>query len=436
MTGLGNLTRLGNVQPTLSGRSSVTTTAGQPGRRWALVRRTFGIVALVLVVVLSGACDLVGLGGDDATPTPIRPRPTPPPVSSPESSPTPEPIATETPLPTATPVPNLGRREVERLVWSNVSSCAEQLARAGQGTGPEAGGVDTGVTVIIEVVISSRYSPAANTWLVEVSNNEPALTFGIWEVVDTTGQVIPLDDVALSIATPGATCGLPSAYLATSLTPPRLLMATPTPLPEPTATPAPVVDSLERAALTVWTGVYNCYGHFPDFSSFQAFAAGPRTWTVEGKSGVTHYGLWQVDAFTEAITPLDELAVQAQERCALRDRLPTVVSGDQARLRVWIALYDCYPETVIGESDIPIPPEDFFQAFQESAERWVVEGKGETERVKEITQTEQGTTETSTVGATPVTFYGLWKVDTDTGDITALNARARNIIERNCFRPL
>ena len=55
--------------------------------------------------------------------------------------------------------------------------------------------------------------------------------------------------------------------------------------------------------------MYNCYGHFPDFSSFQAFQAGPNTWTVEGKSGIIHYGLWQVDAFTEVVTPLDELAM-------------------------------------------------------------------------------------------------------------------------------
>ena len=56
LTGLGNLARLGNVQATPSGRSSVTTIAGQSGRRWALVRWTFGIVAIVLVVVLIGAC--------------------------------------------------------------------------------------------------------------------------------------------------------------------------------------------------------------------------------------------------------------------------------------------------------------------------------------------------------------------------------------------
>ena len=271
---------------------------------------------------------------------------------------------------------------------------------------------------------------------VDVSNNEPALTFGVWEVVDTTGQVIPLDIVALSIATPGATCGLPSAYLATSLTPPRLLTATPTPPPEPTPTPAPVVDSPERAALDVWTSVYNCYSHFPEFSSFQAFVAGPNTWTVEGKSGITHYGLWQVDAFTGTITPLDELAIQAQQRCALQDTLPAVVSGDQARLRVWIAIYDCFPEPVLGADPNPIPPEDFFQAFQESPERWVVEGKGETERVIEVTQTEQGSTETSTVGATPTTYYGLWKVDTATGEITALDTIARDIQERICFKPL
>ncbi|MCZ6892055.1 MAG: hypothetical protein O7F09_06025, partial [Chloroflexi bacterium] len=181
------------------------------------------------------------------------------------------------------------------------------------------------------------------------------MTFGIWEVSDSTREVFPLDGIARSIATPELICALPISTLASSPSPPRFLAPTPTPAPAPTPMPAPAVDSSERAALTVWTSVYNCYGHFPDFSSFQAFQAGPNTWTVEGKSGITHYGLWQVDAFTKAITPLDELAVQAQERCTSEVTLPAVVSGEQAELRVWIAIYDCYPLLQQGSSPIPRP---------------------------------------------------------------------------------
>ena len=110
--------------------------------------------------------------------------------------------------------------------------------------------------------------------------------------------------------------------------------------------------------------------------------------------------------------------------------------SEQARLRVWIAIYDCYPQPVLGESDKPIPPEDFFQAFQESAERWVVEGKGDVELEVEVTTTELGATETFTETLENLTFYGLWEVDTDTGQITARDSEAKSIQELSCFNPL
>ena len=206
--------------------------------------------------------------------------------------------------------------------------------------------------------------------------------------------------------------------------------------PEPPPPPEPVVTTAEAAALRVWISVYNCYDHFPEDSSFLAFQFTPTSWTVEGKSPITHYGLWEVDAFAGTISPKDELAIEAQSTCDEKETFPAVVSDLQAEIRVWIAVYDCFPMAVEGESDIPTPNDDFFTAFQESPVRWVVEGKGETDRVVEVTVTEQGVTETFTQGASPLSYYGLWEVDTNTGTITARDAVARDIQALSCFNPL
>ena len=266
---------------------------------------------------------------------------------------------------------------------------------------------------------------------------DPALTFGVWEVNDTTGRVTPLDDVARSIVMPGVTCSVPSATLATALTPPIFILPAPSPTPEPSPPPEPAVTSAEAAALRVWISVYNCYGHFPESSSFQAFQDTPTNWTVEGKSTITHYGLWSVDAVTEAITPIDELAIQAQERCTTTATLPAVVSGEQAQLRVWIAIYDCYPLPQETTSPLPRPASGVFTAYQESLQRWVVEGVLLTTLAVEVTQPAQGGgTETFIEERITRVFYGLWEVDTNTGSITARDTDARDIQALSCFNPL
>ncbi len=315
-------------------------------------------------------------------------------------------------------------------MWAKVSPCAEQIAVPEGSEQAQAG------SVFVEVLLTTRYSPLTSAWLVDASNTEPAITFGVWEVNDVFGSVTPLDDVARSIVTPGITCSLPIATLATTLTPPIFIMPGPPPAPTATPTPVPLVTSADAAALRVWISVYNCYSHFPESDSFTGTQESPVSWTVEGKSDITHYGLWEVAAITGAITPRDDLAIQAQRQCASREQLPAMVSGTQASLRVWIALYDCFPLSVVGESDVPIPPDDFFTTFQESPERWIVEGKGETERQVEITVTEQGASETFTEGATPTTYYGLWVVDTSSGRIAARDQAARDIIALGCFNPL
>ena len=194
--------------------------------------------------------------------------------------------------------------------------------------------------------------------------------------------------------------------MATALTPPIFILPTPSPTPGPSPTP-PLVTSVEEAALRVWISVYNCYGHFPESSSFMAFQDTPTSWTVEGKSEITHYGLWSVDAFTEAITPIDELAIQAQERCATTATFPAVVSGEQAQVRVWVAVYDCYPSEP-DLDEIPRPGSGAFTAFQESPVRWVVEGRATVTLEVEVVLGVQDGTESFTEERTSTVYYGLW----------------------------
>ena len=66
----------------------------------------------------------------------------------------------------------------------------------------------------------------------------------------------------------------------------------------------------------------------------------------------------------------------------------------------------------------------------------MVEGKGDVELEVEVTTTEQGVTETFTETLTNLTYYGLWEVDTDTGQITARDSLAKSIQELGCFNPL
>ena len=211
-------------------KSTILQTAvDPPGRSKATARYLFGGVLFLLAFVALGACNPFG-GGDGPTPVSIRtpqPRTT---TATPVPSPTATPDPTATPEPTATPTPNLGRRDVERLVWARISSCAEQLATGAIAEGAE-GAQATGVAVEIQAVINPRYSPETDGWLVDASNTGPALTFGVWEVSDATGQVTPLDDVARSIVLPGVTCSVPSATLATALTPPIFILPAPTSRP-------------------------------------------------------------------------------------------------------------------------------------------------------------------------------------------------------------
>ena len=157
----------------------------------------------------------------------------------------------------------------------------------------------------------------------------------------------------------------------------------------------------------MWVSMYGCYDHFPQLSSFTATPDGPTRWIVEGRSPDTSYGLWLVDALTGAITPSDRIAEQASENCT-----PTtvVVTAKQAALRVWLAAYECF---------LPRPESSVFVASQDSPQRWIVEGRSV-----------DLTTDPPTI-----TLYGLWLVDTDTGDIQAWDQVARQAAANvSCFK--
>ena len=70
-------------------------------------------------------------------------------------------------------------------MWAKISPCAEQLATGAVAEGAEAAQA-VGVAVEIQAVITTRYSPETDGWLVDSSNTDPALTFGVWEVRDTS----------------------------------------------------------------------------------------------------------------------------------------------------------------------------------------------------------------------------------------------------------
>jgi hypothetical protein len=279
----------------------------------------------------------------------------------------------------------------------------------------------------LRILFDTKYVPEEKKWLVNVSNKTPALTFGLWQVSDSTGEVTPVDEVARSIATPDIICNMPVTFLAAGKTPPLFLTpapaVTPTPVPTPTPAPTPIptprlaVASAEEARLRVWISVYNRYHHWPESSAFTAyFDEGLQRWIVEGRSAIANYGLWLVDATTGEITPWDKLAKQAAESDT---PMPTVLTAEQATIRVWVSIYDCFDAR---------PSYSDFTAYQESPQRWVVEGikvdKSQTV-VDGVLLTEEERTDI---------YYGLWLVDTDTARVVPWNTVARQIAARICFK--
>ena len=318
---------------------------------------------------------------------------------------------TAVPTPTATPIPasKLTETDVERLIFQMVRSCADSVSASRE--------------TPVQVAFATTYNLNAGKWTIVVTSVDETLSLGRWQVVDGTGQVTPLDDVARAISPPGTTCNDPVAVLATGGSPPLVATHTPTPVP----TPVPLVSTQEQAELRVWVNVFNCYDHFPDLASFAAHPDDVGRWIVEGKSAITHYGLWQVNAVTAVISPLDLLAKEAAAVCGVPDQasFPAVVTGEQAGLLVWIASYDCFD---------PRPAVESFTFYQENPQRWLVEGKEIVTVEVAVERVVGGTTETFVEERTQLAHYGLWIVDTSTAIITPWDDLAEASSTQQCYR--
>ena len=250
-------------------------------------------------------------------------------------------------------------------MWTRVSPCAQDIADS----------VAEGIQ--FEVSIFFRYIPQDSAWEVEASSQDPLLTLGTWRVQDDTGVVTPVDSVAQLIVTPGISCAPPDAFLSAMLTPPAFQATAPTPTPTPSAL---LVPTGEEAALRLWVEVYGCYDHFPDSGSFSAYAEQPEQWTVEGKSEDTQYGLWRVNKTTGDITPVDQLAIHAEETCpdplnptSVLGPVPLAVNAEQASIRVWIAVYNCFGDP--NNARDPRPAFGNFAALASSPQEWIMEGR-------------------------------------------------------------
>ena len=229
-------------------------------------------------------------------------------------------------------------------------------------------------------------------------------------------------------------CLLDSGTTPASTVVPATPIPTYTPSPLPTPSPTPLTNlTRARAEQLVWMQVRSCADQLgrPTQSRVEVALTsnyGPedKTWVVAASSqalGLT-LGLWEVKDATGAATDLDEVAGsiaspgilcgQPESSLAAGMTPPVfstapvaaaVTTGEEARLRVWLAVYGCFE---------PPPPPGSFTAYQDHPERWIVEGR-------------QGE------GASTVT-YGLWLVDGE--GVTPYDEAAQQSIGANptCFR--
>jgi hypothetical protein len=179
-------------------------------------------------------------------------------------------------------------------------------------------------------------------------------------------------------------------------------------------------------------------------------------WLVEASSAdeVLTFGTWKVQDDTGELGPLDGVAQSIAARkgtcvgpvahiaqgmtpplfikptaTSAPTPVRTVTTAEQAALRVWAAVYDCFS---------PRPELSSFTAHALSLQRWMVEGREIS--IVEVSvgrKLEEGnTTETFVEEREKAVFYGFWQVDATTGDITPWNQTARATAALGCFRKL
>jgi hypothetical protein len=368
-------------------------------------------ISLLLLAMLGlfvfGAC--IGGGDDTAQAAALAP-------SAAQATPTPTPLpadaqASSTPTPTPVPeiAPLVSRADAEGAVLEAIAACTDGVAG---GLGPTATG--------LRLFFDSSFQSLTRSWLIETNTADFAVTFGHWRVNEGgLLQASPVDRIAERIATSGLDCAYPSVLLEADPAPPRFVeppvdidpeAAEPVVVNEEPVGPVAIITSPDLAAIRVWSGVYSCSQDFPTLESFIARQDASNIWLVEGRTDVTSYGLWAVDAYTGDVEPRDERAKLVFASC---DAGPIAVTGEQASVRVWVATYDCFGSP---------PPLIAFHAAQESPSRWVVEGRIELVDI-------------NTGASLGTTLYGLWLVETDTGAITGLDTAARATRIQDCFQP-
>lgn len=360
----------------------------QPCLEGALVKKK-GMLFLPLLAV-AGLLVFGGCVGDSIEP--VRAQGSVP-TATPTPSPTPsaEPEALLQPTPTPTPVPpQIPRAEAEAAVLEAISSCTDGVATVDE----------MGVGGTIRLFLDSTFSQTTRAWVIQVDTADFAVTFGTWRIAEgSVFKAQPVDRIAERIAAGDMACKYPTVLLEADSAPPRFVHA------DNIAASGAIINNSSYASMRVWSSIYDCSQDFPELANFVAYQYVNSTWMVEGKTADTQYGLWQVNAITGDVEPIDDHARRVVESC---DATPIVMTASQAEIRVWVATYGCYPS--------PAPELAVYQAAQESSHRWVVEGRR------------------ATAGSGAVATYGLWLVETDSGEITGLDAYARNMRAQACFQ--
>ena len=186
----------------------------------------------------------------------------------------------------------------------------------------------------IQIRFSPSFDASSSLWLIQATSGALNLNFGLWEVRDDSGTVVPLDEAASAISSREFVCSQPLALLADGLTPPTFAMPTPVPIDIPTTAPTliptptkiptpthtPLVSTGLQAELRVWLALRDCFSPLPTADSFTAYQDRPGRWLVEGKKETgenatinqeeraVSYGLWIVDSESGNLTAYDDLA--------------------------------------------------------------------------------------------------------------------------------
>jgi hypothetical protein len=240
--------------------------------------------------------------------------PTPTPAPSVQPTPTPSLVSARPPLST--------REEAQVAVFAQVSACASEIAAS-------AGDTDT-----VSLFFDAAFNDEDRAWFVDVTTGDAVITFGRWRLNEgalTAAQ--PVDGTATALAGGAFACGFPLVLLDGAAAPPLLsLRINPDAVDQAPvdAEPEEVIGSSDLAAMRVWSGLYSCSQDFPSLGSFIARADVGGIWLVEGRTEVTSYGLWEVEALTGDVRPRDDRARQVSASCGTT---PIVLTGSQATAR-------------------------------------------------------------------------------------------------------